>query len=51
MLLAIVGDIAAHLERSSTFRDFVTETNRGRQLWFAPSLEELDARLRDQASG
>lgn len=43
--LAIVGDIAAHLERSATLRAFVAESNRGRQLWFVDDIAELEPRL------
>jgi hypothetical protein len=43
--LAIVGDIDRHLEASSAFRDYVRETNRGRQVWFVADLDELDAQL------
>lgn len=43
--LAIVGDIGRHLEASSALRDFVRETNRGRQVWFVADLDELDAKL------
>ncbi|WBB70499.1 DUF4180 domain-containing protein [Micromonospora sp. WMMD812] len=43
--LAVVGDISAHLAASSALRDFVTESNRGRQLWFLPSRADLEERL------
>jgi hypothetical protein len=43
--LVIVGDIGKHLEASSALRDFVRETNGGRQLWFLADLAVLDARL------
>ncbi|NUT35852.1 MAG: DUF4180 domain-containing protein [Hamadaea sp.] len=43
--LVVLGDIDGHVERSTALRDFVTESNRGRQLWFLPSLAELEARL------
>ena len=43
--LAIVGDISAHVEQSAALRDFVYETNRGNQLWFLATPEELDAKL------
>jgi len=43
--LAVVGDIAEHVERSTALRDFVAETNRGRQLWFLPTRAELENRL------
>jgi hypothetical protein len=45
MRLAVVGDIADHVDRSSALRDFVRETNRGTQLWFVASMAELRERL------
>ncbi|NUT21493.1 MAG: DUF4180 domain-containing protein [Hamadaea sp.] len=49
--LAVVGDISEHVEGSTALRDFVFETNRGRQLWFLPSLAELEARLAGARAG
>jgi RimJ/RimL family protein N-acetyltransferase len=43
--VAIVGDLSAHLERSPALRDFVRESNRGRQVWFVATLAELTQRL------
>ncbi|MBP6545448.1 MAG: DUF4180 domain-containing protein [Phenylobacterium sp.] len=43
--LAIVGDISAHVAASTALRDFVTESNRGRHLWFVENLDALAARL------
>jgi hypothetical protein len=43
--LAVVGDVATHVERSSALRDFVRETNRGTQLWFVADSSELRQRL------
>ena len=43
--LAIVGDISAHVAASAALRDFVTESNRGRHLWFVDDLDALAARL------
>ena len=43
--LAIVGDISEHTARSSALRDFVTESNRGGQVWFVAGLSELERRL------
>src|SRR6478609_5819613 len=43
--LAVVGDIAGHLQASSALRAFVHESNRGRQVWFLDDLDQLDARL------
>lgn len=44
--IAVVGDISAHVAGSSALRDFVYESNRGRQLWFVADEAELDERLR-----
>ncbi|MGW1777714.1 DUF4180 domain-containing protein [Streptomyces sp. NPDC002143] len=44
--LAVVGDISGHLAESSALRDFVRESNHGRQLWFVTDDGELDTRLR-----
>jgi hypothetical protein len=43
--LAVVGDITRHLATSSALRDFVAETNRGKQLWFAATRDEVTDRL------
>jgi hypothetical protein len=43
--LAIVGDISPHLDRSSALRDFVRESNEGRQLWFVADADDLKRRL------
>ena len=43
--LMIVGDIARHIADSDALRDFVYETNRGKQVWFLAGKAELEARL------
>lgn len=43
--LAVVGDIDDHLAASEAFRDWVRESNRGRQTWFVDSAADLDSRL------
>jgi hypothetical protein len=43
--LAIVGDLSQPIAASTALRDFVAESNRGRQLWFVADLAELDERL------
>lgn len=43
--LAFVGDISARTEASRSLRDFVHESNRGRQIWFVRDRTELEARL------
>ena len=42
--VAILGDISRHLEASSALRDFVYESNRGRDIWFVGTQEELRSR-------
>ena len=44
--LAFVGDISAHVAASNALRDYVYESNNGRQIWFVADEEELAARLR-----
>ncbi|MBV2357172.1 DUF4180 domain-containing protein [Streptomyces sp. J2-1] len=44
--LAVVGDISARVAASDALRDFVRESNRGRQLWFVATESELSDRLR-----
>lgn len=43
--LAIVGDISAQVAESAALRDFVTESNRGRHVWFVADLTALERRL------
>ena len=43
--IAIVGDISRHLDESSALRAFVAESNRGKDVWFLASREELNDRL------
>jgi hypothetical protein len=43
--VAILGDIAKYENESEAFRDWVYEANRGRDLWFVASREELEKRL------
>lgn len=43
--LAIVGDIAGHVEASTALRDFVWESNRGAHVWFVPDEASLAAKL------
>lgn len=45
MRLAIIGDISRWLEDSAALRDFVSETNRGSQVWILPDLDSLDRRF------
>ena len=43
--LAIVGDLSGPLGESAALRDFVRESNRGRQVWFVADDAELARRL------
>ena len=43
--LVIVGDISGFLAQSSALRAFVNESNRGKEVWFLASLEDLNDRL------
>ena len=43
--LVIVGDISRHLAESSALRAFVAESNRGKEVWFLASRDELNDRL------
>ncbi|WP_236634227.1 DUF4180 domain-containing protein [Caulobacter sp. X] len=45
MRLAFIGDISAYTETSRSLRDFVFESNKGRQVWFLNDRAALDARL------
>ncbi|MEU6715654.1 DUF4180 domain-containing protein [Nonomuraea sp. NPDC046802] len=42
--LAVVGDISRHVAASSALTAWVTESNRGRHLWFVRDLDDLAAR-------
>ena len=42
---AVVGDISAHIAASDALRDFVIESNRGREIFFVPDLPALEERL------
>ncbi|MFF4255810.1 DUF4180 domain-containing protein [Streptomyces sp. NPDC001663] len=44
--LAVVGDVSRHVTESSALRDFVHETNQGRQVWILADFDELEAKLR-----
>ncbi len=43
--VVILGDISRYIEESAALRDFVHEANRGSQIWFVSTIEELDAWL------
>lgn len=44
--LAIIGDIESRVAESVSLNAWVTESNRGRQLWFEPTLEALADRIK-----
>ena len=44
--LAVVGDASQHIAESTALRDFVHETNNGGHIWFLPTYDDLDAKLR-----
>jgi hypothetical protein len=43
--VAVIGDISRYIAQSNSLRDFVYETNRGDEIWFLPTVAELEARL------
>jgi hypothetical protein len=43
--IAILGDIPSEFSESRALRDFIRECNRGTQIWFFQSREELLDRL------
>jgi hypothetical protein len=48
--VAILGDISRHVAESKSLRDFVYESNRGKQCWFVDR-EELGDRLAREKVG
>ena len=43
--LAVIGDITKFVAASDAFRDFVGESNRGRNVWFLLDEDALEAKL------
>lgn len=43
--LAVIGDISAEIAASGALADYVSESNRGRSVWFLPDLEALKMKL------
>lgn len=43
--LVVLGDISSRVEQSTALRDFVIESNRGKQLWFLSTAEEIAGKL------
>jgi hypothetical protein len=46
--LAVLGDVTPYTSTSRSFRDFVYESNRGKQIWFLPDIEEFATRIKLQ---
>lgn len=46
--LAVLGDMAPLTARSKALADFVGESNRGRQIWFAADVDALGKRFAGQ---
>ncbi|KUO18285.1 DUF4180 domain-containing protein [Streptomyces dysideae] len=44
--LAVVGDVSRHVDGSTALRDFVHETNQGRQVWVLADFDALGEKLR-----
>lgn len=44
--VVFVGDLSAATAASGALRDFVRESNKGRQVWFVANMAELERRLR-----
>ncbi|GHO47850.1 DUF4180 domain-containing protein [Ktedonospora formicarum] len=43
--LVILGDISQYIAQSKAFKDYVYETNRGNEVWFLETRQELEERL------
>lgn len=43
--IAIVGDVSHATRISGALRDFVRESNRGRDVWFVETIADLEERL------
>lgn len=43
--VAFVGDLGAATEQSGALRDFIRESNKGRQVWFVDDMAALEAKL------
>lgn len=44
--LVILGDISKYVDQSRSFKDFVYEANRGKEVWFLADLATFEARLK-----
>lgn len=47
--LVILGDISQWVAGSNALRDFVYESNKGREVWFLPDMDALAQRLQPTA--
>lgn len=43
--LVLIGEVCGHIGSSNAFRDFIREANRGQELWFVRTLDDLKKRL------
>lgn len=43
--VVLLGDVSAEVAASEALRDFVRESNRGRQVFFLPDVAALEAKL------
>jgi hypothetical protein len=43
--LVLIGEVCAYIGNSNAFRDYVREANRGQQLWFVRTLDDLKKKL------
>jgi hypothetical protein len=43
--IAVLGDVSDAAAKSEPLRDFIRESNRGKNVWFAEDLEALEAKL------
>lgn len=43
--LIVLGDVSLYERTSAAFHAFVREANRGHELWFVPTAEDLSSRM------
>ncbi|MEV6601301.1 DUF4180 domain-containing protein [Actinoplanes sp. NPDC051346] len=48
--LVILGDISTHVAASDALRDLVRESNKANHIWFLPTVDDLEARLRTRTT-
>ena len=44
--LVVIGNVAEQIDASDALRDWIREVNRGPDVWFLPSIDALEERLR-----